>query len=620
MTSLRSLRSLRRADVLVGLAVSLAVLVVYALTLSPAVNTLDGGELAAAAATLGVAHPTGYPLFTLLGRAAAMIPLGESVIFRLNALTAVFGAAAAFFFFRLFLALLSESAPGNAKPRARDNVREKPDANLLAAAAAALTFAFTRTYWQQSIAYEVYSLHLLFVSLVLCLFFAALRAEGARADRAWLLFAYALGLSFANHMMTIALAPGCALLVALARRRGLPPLPRVLGSAAAFATGLSLYAYLPVRASLNPAMNWGNPSTWENFRWHISGHQFWRHMFQSRELANWKLAEYFRAFPSEFGYLVLLAAAAGLWFLLRGRKPLLTFVLVTFAACVAYSINYGITDIESYFLVSYVAVMIAAAFGLRALLSLLAARAFPLRAAALAACAAAFLSPLKLHYRAVDLSGEYAAQDYCRNALLSADPGGVVITDVDARVTMIGFYLQRVEGVRPDVAIIDRGYLAYPYYSAQLERNHPWLAGNLRLPEPAGGFNDAHDTAVVDAALRDFARRNHAARPVYFTNRLTPAFFPGLSAMPEGLLFRLHGDSLPPLGPARDFTWRPFPRENEDIGQIRDAYAVAYFNQGAYRLWRGDRETGMAYLRKTLALKPYFSEASNMLRYAEEHP
>jgi hypothetical protein len=574
------------------------------------VNTLDGGELSASAATLGVAHPTGYPIFMLLGRAAAMIPLGESVIFRLNFLVAVFGAAAVFFFHRFFLELLRGSDED-----ARD-MGANP-ANMMAAGVTALTFAFTRTYWQQSVAYEVYSLHLLFLALVLVLFFRALRAEGPRADSAWILFAYVAGLSFANHMMTVALVPGCAFLIASARKRGLPKPSRLVGSAAAFVTGLTPYLYLPIRASVNPRMNWGNPSTWENFRWHISGHQFWRHMFQSRALADWKFAEFVQAFPSEFGYLALLAAVAGIWLLFRRNRALLAFLVLLFVSCVAYSINYGITDIESYFLPSYVAVMAAAAFGLRALLRL----ANPVaKTAAILAAAAVVLAPLLLHYRTVDLSGEYAAQDYGRNVLMSADSGGVIITDVDARVTMIGFYLQRVEGVRPDVAVIDRGYLAYPYYSAQLERNHPWLAGKLGLPMPADGFNGARNPDDVDAALRNLATWNDPAHPVYFTYKLNPSFFPGFSAMPVGLLFRAHQDSLPPLGPARDFSYKPFPRENEDIAEIRGAYAIAFFNQGAYRLWRGDRDNGMSYLRKSLALKPYFPEAANMLRYAEEHP
>jgi hypothetical protein len=51
------------------IAVFVFSLLVYALTLAPSLGPVDAGELAAAAYTLGVAHPTGYPLYALLGRA-----------------------------------------------------------------------------------------------------------------------------------------------------------------------------------------------------------------------------------------------------------------------------------------------------------------------------------------------------------------------------------------------------------------------------------------------------------------------------------------------------------------------------------------------------------------------
>lgn len=37
-----------------------------------------------------------------------------------------------------------------------------------------------------------------------------------------------------------------------------------------FGLGLSIYLYLPVRASMNPVLNWGNPSTWEGFWNHVT--------------------------------------------------------------------------------------------------------------------------------------------------------------------------------------------------------------------------------------------------------------------------------------------------------------------------------------------------------------
>ena len=77
----------------------LAVLVVYTLTLYPSVPGGDSGELIVAAYKLGVAHPPGYPLFTLLAKASTLIPVG-TIAWRVNLLTAVLGALAATVLFR----------------------------------------------------------------------------------------------------------------------------------------------------------------------------------------------------------------------------------------------------------------------------------------------------------------------------------------------------------------------------------------------------------------------------------------------------------------------------------------------------------------------------------------
>src|SRR5262245_62207104 len=89
-------------------AAGLAALWVYVLTLSPTVAWMnqgeDSGDLLAASATLGIPHPTGYPLFVLLGRLASLLPLG-SVAFRINLVSALAGAAGVFFLARLVLEL-----------------------------------------------------------------------------------------------------------------------------------------------------------------------------------------------------------------------------------------------------------------------------------------------------------------------------------------------------------------------------------------------------------------------------------------------------------------------------------------------------------------------------------
>src|SRR5512139_2944897 len=101
----------------VTFAVALAAFLVYALTLSPTVAWVnqgeDSGDLLVAAATLGIPHPTGYPLFTLLGRVASLVPLG-SLAFRINLVAALAGAIGVFFLARLVLELATPrgAAPG----------------------------------------------------------------------------------------------------------------------------------------------------------------------------------------------------------------------------------------------------------------------------------------------------------------------------------------------------------------------------------------------------------------------------------------------------------------------------------------------------------------------------
>ena len=87
---------MRRASLLLIalLGLILAVFGVYLSTLYPSVPGGDSGELIVAADQLGVAHPPGYPLFTLLGKIASWLPVG-SVAWRVNLLTALLAAAAA---------------------------------------------------------------------------------------------------------------------------------------------------------------------------------------------------------------------------------------------------------------------------------------------------------------------------------------------------------------------------------------------------------------------------------------------------------------------------------------------------------------------------------------------
>jgi len=84
----------RWLDWLVGLGVSLMALVLYTTTLAPTVLAADAGEFQFVAWLPGIAHPTGYPFYVLLGYFwTHLLPIGE-VAWRMNLLSATCAALA----------------------------------------------------------------------------------------------------------------------------------------------------------------------------------------------------------------------------------------------------------------------------------------------------------------------------------------------------------------------------------------------------------------------------------------------------------------------------------------------------------------------------------------------
>src|SRR5881396_41572 len=76
----RASASSRGSAAILPLAIAILA-IAYARTLAPGVtwanDGADSGDLVTAAATLGVAHPTGYPTYLILARLFQLIPVGD---------------------------------------------------------------------------------------------------------------------------------------------------------------------------------------------------------------------------------------------------------------------------------------------------------------------------------------------------------------------------------------------------------------------------------------------------------------------------------------------------------------------------------------------------------------
>lgn len=290
---------MKKLTYIYGIAAGIIAFAVYIMTLAPTVWFIDSGELAAVATTLGIAHPTGYPLFTIIGHIFTLLPIGTSEIYRLNLMSAFFCSLGVFMFFMLVRFFMQQGSITEDKPAAKQPkskvtkspaaaIKEKvtaiPDIIVYTVSGfAALVLAFSKTYWAAANSVEVYPLHVFFLSTLMFVFmkavFSTKRNETESSfitqNKYYLIFAFLLGLSFTNHLTTILLAPACLTLFFYTNVYDKQRLYKLLGfMAVCFVLGFSVYLYLPIRANMNPTLIWGNPYNFERFYWHITGKQF----------------------------------------------------------------------------------------------------------------------------------------------------------------------------------------------------------------------------------------------------------------------------------------------------------------------------------------------------------
>jgi len=201
----------------------------------------DAGEMATTAPTLGILHPPGYPLYSILGNIFSRLPFAGPA-YRLNLLSAVAMAGAWALF---FLFLWSMSA-------------------WLAAAEIVCLGMGSYQFWAHALVPEMYTLNLLFLSGALL----------AIARQKWNLAALLVGLGIANRADLILSLPALGILLWHVRTparagdsgvkggRGAPSLSFPVMALFA-ALGGGVYAFLPIRAARHPWLNWDDPSTLE---------------------------------------------------------------------------------------------------------------------------------------------------------------------------------------------------------------------------------------------------------------------------------------------------------------------------------------------------------------------
>lgn len=479
----------RPSKVGVALLLFVACFVCYWLTLAPTItwehDGVDSGDLITAAYTLGVAHPPGYPLYTLLGKLFTLLPIG-GIAYRVNLMSAVLAASTVSVVFISTLHLV---------PQRLDAL-----STVVIAAASALLLAFSQVFWSQAIISEVYSLNALLVALIV--FFGTLYWR--KGETKWLYaLALALGLSLSNHFSCLLVMPGVLLLVL---RKGQLTGRVCLGMAVLFLAGLSAYIYLPLSSARHPPLDWGGPHTWSGFWWTVSA-QIYRQYVFGLPLAHLpaRLGSWLSLSAEQFTWLGLALGLVGIWDLWEAEREWLLFSLISFGAVVIYSVTYNTTDSYVYLIPSYLLFAMWMARGA----SYLSPEAIipwtnkgrdPVSTTSRPLWL--FTLPLLLlpvlvlgaNLRNLDLSNDREAYEYATTVFAQVPQDAVIIAGTDAHVFSL-WYLLYVEAAAPEAAVVAEGLYDYEWYKDTLLRQHPQLAIPRSTADPYDqlfGFIDAN--------------------------------------------------------------------------------------------------------------------------------
>jgi hypothetical protein len=424
--------------------------------LMPGVGFWDTGEFQAVLPIMGTAHPTGYPTYVLLGWLANILltPIGEPA-YRVTALSLVAVAVAA---------------------AATVALARRLTGSMVIGVATGIGLATTRLVWLNATRADPHPIHLAFVALLML---ALVRWADARTDRLerravdrrLTLAAVVFGLAAGNHSLTLLLAPPIVLYV-LAVEPGILRRPRFIAACigAAAITIVAVFLELPIRGGLLPApLIYGQPATWDGF-WYIA----------LAEQFRGSLGDVFANLPTKLEDLL---ASADLWFgVLKVAVPVAflatawrapRYALLTGAAMVItvlFNLSYSNADIDRYYLApvlwawTWLAIFAAevakaGAFAAGAVLGRLRSGrpSRSIEAAAAAIVAIVLLVPslpdLASRRAAADRSRDTGAATWLSEALPALAQNAVIVSWWSTSTPL--WYAQKVEGLRPDVFIVD---------------------------------------------------------------------------------------------------------------------------------------------------------------------
>lgn len=640
-------------------------LVMYVLTLFPSITFLDSGELAAVSYSFGVPHPTGYPLFLVIGWLVSHIPIGSSVIYMLNLLSAVESAAAVVVTFYILCLLansvlasfgkekqqkqkLKDSAGSkeSAKKKQHHEAKQKESEHRPASAGmisqsetsmlvyivsffTSVSIGLFRTMWLNAVQVEVYALHFLFISLFVLLSVRIIQNVQSPRKSDWMWLFLLLGFSAANHSTTIYFLPGIAYLIYLQYKASKEFARSVLPNILLVIPGLLMYLLLMLAASYGPYLNWSNPTGFGALISHMRGEDFSQLMFSSGSKFSENFAAFFKGIPGEMAILPMLLSLFGLWVYSKVSKPFFVFSLIGIVVSLLYSFTYNTIEITSFYLLVYylLGLMVSGAI----LYFASQGRAITPAAFAgskmkiIASGALIVIAAGAYNFRECDNSRNLANAEYTTNTLNTIEQNSILLCYDWSYQYSGSFYYQLVEKIRPDVKVLNVKFLSVPWYLETVRKFYPDIYEGIKTQADeyiaVYGQDEKIKSPKLAALVKAFIESARKKYPLNITIDLVlskemSGLLAAYKLSPNGLVYKVEDKNAAYRSDAGTSSLGVSFRRFEPAGNYRKNLAKyipgLYYETAYYHYINKNFELSLKFLDKSLEFDPGFRDALNL--------
>lgn len=548
---------------------------IYLLTVSPSIYLEDSAEFVTAALTLSIPHPSGYPLYTLLGKLFSFLPI-LTPVWRINFMSAFFAISALVFFYLVLKELKIQP---------------------LISFFTTILLGISLTFWDQATYAEVYSLNAFFITFCLWLILCWLNKKELKYLYQ---FSFFFGLSLTNHYSMLVLIPGYIFIILYGQPKIIKEYKLIGKMFLLFLLGLSLYLYLPIRSAMNPPIDWFNPENAANFKSVLAYNLARGHVINLDTLKY--IGDFINQFLGQFSLFFAILGLVGLFLTFKKNRPLFYFGLINlillslgviivvvnglkFSGFIAWFL--GILYIPFYI---YFAIFIALTFNYVKNFKYI---FYPVLI--LSVIILLFLFEKNLFPN--NKSQFYVLEDYSKNLILSLEPSAILLIKeigIEGDNELFSLAFQKyVQNLRPDITI----YSDTPVFLPPQD---------IKFPKDYAGYNEREQQKIFfELLLKKLKDKN---QPIYTTLPIE-SLANELFSKSNGLVYKIYFNQKEAQENKIDYIKiKDIEKLNKKLIFLDDhaqgLIAKYYYSQASWFMEHEEKEKTLNFINKAIYFDP----------------